>query len=303
LIRGAWLPDGTLYAPTILPQATLDKLRYDSDLTEKEFAVWYLNEPMEEGSKVFPRSIIRFFKGKYVFDREPFLLIETSLGSITVPVFVTMAIDPAFSTAVAADFTGFTVVGTGPDGTMYVLCADAFKGSPDAVVDHAIAIALKFKPRILSIEAVAAQVLFKPLLVPRLRESGLGATQLYEYKQSMRRSKGQRIEAMQPRFKQNLIQLSEGLGDLAEQLNRYPELDHDDLIDSLAQHMELSRPPRHGEVHPAVGRDWFEEVRQWSLETDGGGSGKASHPNSGAYGGRHSSNMPGLTSERPPNYS
>src|SRR5262249_1327980 len=32
LIRGAWLPDGKLYAPTILPQSTLDKLRYDSEL-------------------------------------------------------------------------------------------------------------------------------------------------------------------------------------------------------------------------------------------------------------------------------
>lgn len=300
LIRGAWLSDGTLYAPTILPQATLDKLRYHSDLTEKEFAVWYLNEPMEEGSKVFPRSIIGWFKGKYVFDREPFILLETPLGTMTVPVYVTMAIDPAFSTSVAADFTGFTIVGTGPDGTMYVMCADAFKGPPDAVVDHAIALALKFKPRILSIEAVAAQVLFKPLLVPKMREAGLGATQLYEYKQSMRRSKAQRIEAMQPRFKQNMIRLAEGLGELADQLNRYPELDHDDLIDSLAQHMELSRPPRRGEVHPAVGRDWFEEVKHWSLEDKPMGGRTA--PATGGYGGRHSTNMPGLTSERPPDY-
>lgn len=76
LIRGAWLPDGRLYAPTILPESTLQQLR--NELTDKEFAVWYLNEPIEEGSKVFPKSLFRFFKGVYQFEAQPFIELDVA---------------------------------------------------------------------------------------------------------------------------------------------------------------------------------------------------------------------------------
>ena len=76
LIRGAWLPDGRLYAPTVLPESTLAQLR--RDLTDKEFAVWYLNEPIEASSKVFPKSSMHFFRGTYQFDRQPYVEIEVA---------------------------------------------------------------------------------------------------------------------------------------------------------------------------------------------------------------------------------
>lgn len=76
LIRGAYLPDGRLFAPTILPESTLEQLR--RELTDKEYSVWYMNSPIEESSKVFPRSIIRFYKGQYTFDAMPFITVEVS---------------------------------------------------------------------------------------------------------------------------------------------------------------------------------------------------------------------------------
>lgn len=79
LHHGAWKEDGSLYFPTKL---TADFL-YNAKLsmTDKDFAVWYLNEPIEGDFKVFPRRYIQFYKpspgagtdGGYIFDRQPFL--------------------------------------------------------------------------------------------------------------------------------------------------------------------------------------------------------------------------------------
>jgi predicted phage terminase large subunit-like protein len=286
LIRGAWLPDGRLFAPSILPESALLRLR--EDLTDKEFAVWYLNEPVEEGTKVFPRSVLRFYTGDYQFDAIPFIELHADNHVARIPVYVTMAVDPALSASASADFTGITVVGTTAEGVWYVIEADNFKGLPDAVIERIVNLAQVYKPRVISLEAVAAQILYRPLLVPRLREAGLGSISIHDYKLSQRRSKAQRIESLQPRFKAKGVYIHEGLGILVDQLNRYPEIDHDDLVDSLAQHIELSRPPRPGEAHPAVGRDWFDDYKQWSLEEDP--TAKRAMTD-GSWTGRHGTNI------------
>jgi hypothetical protein len=74
MIRGVYLPDGRLFAPTLYPESTIAQLR--SSLTDREFSVWFLNEPIEEGSKVFPKSIIHYYRGDYVFDATPFISVE-----------------------------------------------------------------------------------------------------------------------------------------------------------------------------------------------------------------------------------
>ena len=74
LIRGAYLPDGRLFAPTILSETQLAQFR--AELPDKLFSSWYLNQPMEEGSKIFPKSIMKFYRGEYVFDAQPFISVE-----------------------------------------------------------------------------------------------------------------------------------------------------------------------------------------------------------------------------------
>jgi hypothetical protein len=67
LLRGAFLQDGTLYFPTRLTDEFLAQQRLELD--DKKFAVWYLNKPIEESSKIFPSNFIRFFDGNYSTDR------------------------------------------------------------------------------------------------------------------------------------------------------------------------------------------------------------------------------------------
>jgi predicted phage terminase large subunit-like protein len=195
-----------------------------------------------------------------------------------------MAIDPALSASDSADFTGFTVVGCAPDATWYIMEADNFKGVPNQVIDRSVRHAIHYKPRKLSLESVAAQILYKNLLIPALREAGLNP-EIVEYRIPSYRSKAQRIEALQPLFKMGKIKIREGLEELIEQLTRYPEIEHDDLLDSLTQHLPIVRAPRHGEVHPSIGRDWFEDFKQWAPKDK---PKESSDSGDGTYTGQHS---------------
>lgn len=205
------------------------------------------------------------------------------MASINIPVYVTMALDPALTASASSDFNGITIVGTAPDGTWYVMEADNFKGVPNQVIERCARYAQLYKPRVFSLEAIAAQILFRPLLVPALRDAGVHPS-IYEYRTPPHRSKAQRIEALQPHFKSGRIVIREGLGELIDQLERYPEVDHDDLLDSLAQHLEISRIPHKGEVHPSIGRDWYEDFQQYG---PGDSEERPNVPADGTYTGRH----------------
>jgi hypothetical protein len=67
LHRSCFNKDGTLYFPTQLTHEFLAQMRLECD--DKMFAVWYLNQPIEDSSKYFPEKYIQFFDGSYVIDR------------------------------------------------------------------------------------------------------------------------------------------------------------------------------------------------------------------------------------------
>jgi hypothetical protein len=75
-IEGVYRSDGSLYAPTILPESAIAQLRLE--LTDKEFANWYLNVPQEEASKIFPQTVLQFYRGTYHFDAVPFIEVEVA---------------------------------------------------------------------------------------------------------------------------------------------------------------------------------------------------------------------------------
>lgn len=79
-IHGAWNLDGSLYFPTRLTEEFLRKAQLD--MTDKMFSCWYLNEPIEESSKVFPRTMIKIFHPAgldfYQHGKDPCIEIATS---------------------------------------------------------------------------------------------------------------------------------------------------------------------------------------------------------------------------------
>lgn len=67
LIRKIWIEDGPSagqpYFPDRFPPEVIEQLR--RDCTEEEFNKWYLNNPVDDKSRVFSPSHFRFFEGEF----------------------------------------------------------------------------------------------------------------------------------------------------------------------------------------------------------------------------------------------
>lgn len=185
-----------------------------------------------------------------------------------IPVRVSLALDPAVTDKKRSDFSGMTVVLTDLTDTWYIAEADNFKGQPAAVVDRFVMYARMYRPAAISIEANAAQILYKELLIPALRSYGIN-TPITEYRSPTTINKRAKIERLQPKFKKGQVFIKRGLVELVRQLDQFPELDHDDLLDSLVQHLTIARPPQPYEMTMALEEDTFD------LEED---SGEGRHP-------------------------
>lgn len=238
LIRSAYLPDGRLYFPSKLSEEFLEQQR--RSLEDKLFSVWYLNQSMEESSKIFPRAWWQFWDGEFRGGYIP--EIVTNDGK-RIPVYVTMAIDPAYSGQRGSDYTGVTVVGTSQEGVWYVLEARRLRGGPENTMSAIVYMVRKYWPRQVAVETVFHQEVYRLLFIQLLKEHGIRVP-VRPYKESTKKSKHARIEALQPMFKQRKIFLRRGLDDLYQELEDYPEVAHDDLLDSLAQHLSIARPAR-----------------------------------------------------------
>lgn len=244
LIRGAYLPGGGLYYPTRLTEEFLTQKR--EKLTPRKFAIFYLNEPRESADKPFPRAELRRFQGDFVPGIVPY--IQT--GSERLPVFVSFFWDPAGPLAPGklpekADAHGLTVVGTDEAGLWYVLHAEAFRGYTSAVIDRVVSIIQRFQPKAGGLENISAQSLWGDLLARRLSDLELPPFPLRRVHPGTKRSKIGRIEnVLQPRYAKRRLLLAPGLRRLEEEMDRFPDCEHDDVIDSLAGHDTLSRPAK-----------------------------------------------------------
>lgn len=277
LIRAAFQPDLTLYAPTILTDEVLAQKRLELD--DKKFAKFYLNKTIEDGSKFFQASQIKWYSGTYLYDRGVGLIRMDDGRQISVR--ATLALDPALSDKKKSDFSGFTVILTDPLGNRFVHVAEAFKGLPDAVADRFVYYATMFRPAAMSIETVAAQTLYINLIKPRLAEVGI-STSITEYRPPNTISKQAKIQGLQPILKQGKLHLLRGqTGELATQLDQFPQNEHDDLLDSLIQHEQIIRLPSPRELLTLLYGELKEEDN-FDVDEDSDG---AAHTRTGSYVG------------------
>lgn len=180
-----------------------------------------------------------------------------------------MALDPAVTDQSWSDSTGFTVNGESKDAVWYTLKAEAFKGQPSDVIDRAVYYALRYKPRVLSCEQIAAQRLYLPMLREAFEKYGITYCTIVGFKYSTRLSKHARISALQPRLKQGKWFFKKGeCQPLITQMLRYPETgDEDDVIDAMTHHLQTSRPLREYEIGTSVDFDDLDEDEDDNAKT------------------------------------
>lgn len=180
-----------------------------------------------------------------------------------------MAIDPAVSDKSSADYTAISILGVSPDGNVYDLNSMRGHWLPMDTVRRVAWLwkTTKPQPRFVGLESVAAQRVFKPLILsqaPFMRILELAPD----------RDKRRRLESVIHFFQQGIFHSNNK--DLWEELFLFPAGSHDDFVDStvyclslimqyarpLAAHLRPKSPELLARIRQRDHRKWREE-RVW----------------------------------------
>lgn len=237
--RGIYKSDGSPLWPEKFTSERISKLREQMEKDPKGgkalFVAQYLNEVIDEASAPFKREFLRTYEKKD---------IPPNLG-------VSIAVDPAISDKESADFAAITVRGVDENNRWWVLEATARRGlSPTDLVSQIFQTYLKwtgmgFSVDAVAVESVAYQKSIQYLLRDEMFRTGtfLPLVDVTNY----RASKEYRIKGLIPRWEQGAILIprerDDAMDELLDEMFRFPKAKHDDVLDSLAMHDELTVVP------------------------------------------------------------
>lgn len=241
LIRSAVFTDGTLYFPSRLTEKYLQNAR--KGMTEFLFRSQYFNETVESADNLFPEADKLIVHTEFYHD--PF-----SRNSIIrwrgedIPVLTTLAWDTAgHNPSRSSDFHGITVVGMDPASNWWILEGAGIKDAPNNVVKAVAVMILMYKPHTVSVEVVGQSGVWITLLKNYIMANNIYMPYIVENKPPNTMNKLSRIDTvLQPLKDENRMRISDNCPQLVSQMEEYPQVDHFDIIDSLAQHQNIARP-------------------------------------------------------------
>lgn len=256
IIRSAYNPDGSLYFPDVLTHDFLEKQR--QKMGSRKFSAQYLLKPVADEDKTFAMDLARVtaFDFFTTAGRETGGLIRA--GGETWDVDTTLAWDPAGRKATRiSDKHGLTVVGCDERLTWWLCAAIGAKGTPTAIIERVIRLILRYRPWKISCEDTFGSGLWLDLLSAELVKRNISVA-LHSFATGGV-SKAARIELLQPKWEGEGIILKRDVEapsplalvypDVWRQFDAFTpgtELDHEDELDSLVQHLGIARPPMLG---------------------------------------------------------
>ena len=192
--------------------------------------------------------------------------------------YITCVLDPIPPpTSDHGDDAAITVVGTDAEQCLYLLDAVAGRLTPEQQIEEVMALQATWRFRKLGIETNAFQRMLKSMLEQRLKaervQPGFAPFSIIEFVGVTQGNKEQRIQGLQPWHEQGLLRLPgeklellQGVySQLAFQMLQFPRSPKDDLLDSLAYHLQLKQA---GTIHvapteiPEGSAAWFERQQQ-----------------------------------------
>ncbi|RPI49561.1 MAG: hypothetical protein EHM49_09745, partial [Deltaproteobacteria bacterium] len=211
LIRSAIDDKGKLYFPTRLTLEYLDNQKKAQG--PQHYSNQYLNNPIDQGTAIFRKGWLRYFKDG-PSNTNKYLLI-----------------DPASTNEVHSDFTGIIICGVDEQNNIFVYEAINNKstiGEMIALVFEKVMLYKIHEAGCVALEINANQHTYQYIFSEEMSKRKYYFP-ITELKPSSTRSKMSRIKALQPWFENGRIYVRKEQTELIDQLLMYPRTRHDDL--------------------------------------------------------------------------
>jgi hypothetical protein len=225
-----------LFFPALITEKFLEQQR--AELEPRWYAAWYLLQTHEIGLKPFEH--IKYFSGDYYTYPAPHIVLtEPGYEGEKIFVYPAMQVDPALTASASSDSFGLVCEGFDANGNWLVLESREVRKLPDDAGFDVIEMLMTYEPRILIIESANADAGMLARIADAIRNTQIdcqiiGYSALQDEPRG-RRGKDRRIGAMSPLNKQGKILLRRGFNSvLARQMDLYPSLTHDDVIDAFS---------------------------------------------------------------------
>jgi len=220
--------DGSLLFPERLTEQFLDDQRKSQGTGI--YSMQYQNKPVDDLTATFKNSQMNKVDDDFIKGR---------------PINWFLLVDPAISQEATADDTAFVVAGLDQQRNIYVKHILFGKFMPSEIVDNIFILYERYQPKAIGLETVAFQKTLQYALNDKMAERGWWLP-LKELKRKSTQSKDQRIRGLQPFYEfGHVFHLKNcpGIDELEYQLIHFPKGRKDDIIDALADVLEIGYPP------------------------------------------------------------
>ncbi|MTV49855.1 phage terminase large subunit [Heliobacillus mobilis] len=208
------------------------------NIGSRAFGSEYLNNPIDEETQIFKPSMFTFFDYPELRDK---------MGR-PVPLDYFGAWDIAMGKNNRSDFNAIVIIGRDRrTGILYVVETWARKCPAHEALIEVINKIGKYRPRIFAIETVQAQFDLFRQARERMAKEGIYTTKLKAV--TSKTKKEERIESLEPIVEQGILRFMRHQRILLEQLEQFPNHDHDDLPDALQMAVELCGGGRRRTFH------------------------------------------------------
>ena len=233
-VRGAYREDGETYYPEMLSEKKLTQLRkLEGSYT---FSSFYLNNPVDSENVLIKQSEVHYYGGECPCGQTHRIPQRGELS-----VFVSC--DPAFSQRQRADFSAIVTVGVDQENSWWVLETAHGRWRVDELIARLFDTYKRWTPDSMSLEVVGVAQSLLQAVHNESAKTGIFLP-LREIKSKGETDKKGRLQAiLQPRFQQTKVFVKSDQIELIDELTRYPNSKHDDVIDALADISEICFPP------------------------------------------------------------
>jgi len=205
----------------------------------------YLLRPLSEEDALCPEAWIKYW------DRLPD------------PSWRSMVVDPGGDSEGRKDPTGITIVDTDVNGNMFLVYAEEFSLTPIGLITKIKELSDQYHPDDVRVEKEKYSMTIADIMQHRFP---LMNVSFVEHKG---RNKEDRIWRLKQWFEGKRIFIGRNQESFKKQLTDYPHVTHDDMLDSLAYHIDIRRVPEPYHIHrlpsgkeftPNIDQEFSEEM-------------------------------------------